>query len=91
MVLGADLVGFQITNHARHFRQIVSRILAYESLPKGIQVEGRATPVSTGSEAEKEWRESAEGKKTKEKGCFVDAGVFPTGIDRNSEGEEAYL
>ncbi|KAI6107087.1 hypothetical protein EDD16DRAFT_1712601 [Pisolithus croceorrhizus] len=64
---------------------------AYESLPKGIQVEGRATPVSTGSEAEKEWRESAEGKKTKEKGCFVDAGVFPTGIDRNSEGEEAYL
>ncbi|KAI6118310.1 hypothetical protein F5141DRAFT_1264312 [Pisolithus sp. B1] len=39
-VLGADLVGFQTANYARHFRQTVSCILAYESLPKGTQVEG---------------------------------------------------
>ncbi|KAI6013251.1 glycosyltransferase family 20-domain-containing protein, partial [Pisolithus marmoratus] len=38
-VLGADLVVFQTANYARHFRQTVSRIFAYESLPKGIQVE----------------------------------------------------
>ncbi|KAI6023019.1 glycosyltransferase family 20-domain-containing protein [Pisolithus microcarpus] len=80
-VLGADPVGFQTANYARHFRQTVSRILAYESLPKGIQVEGPVAPVSIGGEAEKEWRESAEGKKTKEKGRFVDVGVFPMGID----------
>ncbi|KAI6030068.1 glycosyltransferase family 20-domain-containing protein [Pisolithus marmoratus] len=67
-VLGADLVGFQTANYARHFRQTVSRILAYESLPKGIQVEGPVAPVSTGGEAEKEWSESAEGRKGKEKG-----------------------
>ncbi|KAI6013248.1 glycosyltransferase family 20 protein [Pisolithus marmoratus] len=87
-VLGADLVGFQTANYARHFRQTVSRILAYESLPKGIQVEGPVAPVSTGGEAEKEWRESAEGKKGKEKGRFVDVGVFPMGIDVNSLREK---
>ncbi|KAI6107708.1 glycosyltransferase family 20 protein [Pisolithus thermaeus] len=87
-VLGADLVGFQTANYARHFRQTVSRILAYESLPKGIQVEGPVAPVSTGGEAETEWRESAEGKKTKEKGRFVDVGVFPMGIDVNSLREK---
>ncbi|KAI5992797.1 glycosyltransferase family 20 protein [Pisolithus albus] len=87
-VLGADLVGFQTANYARHFRQTVSRILAYESLPKGIQVEGPVAPVSTGGEAEKEWRESAEGKKTKEKGRFVDVGVFAMGIDVHSLREK---
>jgi trehalose 6-phosphate synthase complex regulatory subunit len=39
-LLAADLVGFQTASYARHFRQTVSRILAYEALPKGIQVEG---------------------------------------------------
>ncbi|KAH7922278.1 glycosyltransferase family 20 protein [Leucogyrophana mollusca] len=39
-VLAADLVGFQTASYARHFRQTVSRILALEALPKGIQVEG---------------------------------------------------
>lgn len=39
-LLAADLVGFQTANYARHFRQTVSRILALEALPKGIQVEG---------------------------------------------------
>lgn len=38
-ILGADLVGFQTASYARHFRQTVSRILAVEALPKGIQVE----------------------------------------------------
>ncbi|KAI6023022.1 glycosyltransferase family 20 protein [Pisolithus microcarpus] len=47
-VLGADLVGFQTANYARHFRQTVSRILAYESLPKGIQVEGPGRFVDVG-------------------------------------------
>ncbi|KIL62946.1 glycosyltransferase family 20 protein [Amanita muscaria Koide BX008] len=37
-ILGADLVGFQTANYARHFRQTVSRILSYEALPKGIQI-----------------------------------------------------
>ncbi|KIK14071.1 hypothetical protein PISMIDRAFT_117708, partial [Pisolithus microcarpus 441] len=44
-VLSADLVSFQIANYARHFRQTASRILAYESLPKGIQVKGRFVDV----------------------------------------------
>ncbi|KAF7979898.1 hypothetical protein HWV62_40284, partial [Athelia sp. TMB] len=39
-LIAADLVGFQTVNFARHFRQTVSRILALEALPKGIQVEG---------------------------------------------------
>ncbi|CAK5279906.1 unnamed protein product [Mycena citricolor] len=37
-VLAADLIGFQTANHARHFRQTVSRIMAYEALPRGIQI-----------------------------------------------------
>jgi trehalose 6-phosphate synthase complex regulatory subunit len=39
-LLAADLVGFQTASYARHFRQTVSRILALEALPKGIQVDG---------------------------------------------------
>lgn len=48
--LGADLVGFQTVNFARHYRQTVSRILALEALPKGIQVEsgGRGRFVDVG-------------------------------------------
>ncbi|KDQ16896.1 glycosyltransferase family 20 protein [Botryobasidium botryosum FD-172 SS1] len=38
-MLGADLIGFQTHNNARHFRQTVSRILSLEALPKGIQLE----------------------------------------------------
>ncbi|KAG6333800.1 hypothetical protein ID866_5295 [Astraeus odoratus] len=83
-ILGADLVGFQTANYARHFRQTVSRILAYEALPKGIQVEGPVPPVSTGGEHEIEWAEIPEAKKDKEKGRFVDVGVFPMGIDVNA-------
>ncbi|OSD03743.1 glycosyltransferase family 20 protein [Trametes coccinea BRFM310] len=44
-VLGADLIGFQTANYARHFRQTVSRILAAEALPKGIQLEDRFVDV----------------------------------------------
>ncbi|KAI6022074.1 glycosyltransferase family 20-domain-containing protein [Pisolithus marmoratus] len=75
-VLGADLVGFQTANYARHFRQT------------GIQVEGPVAPVSTDGEAEKEWSESAEGRKGKENGRFVDVGVFPMGVDVNSLREK---
>ena len=42
-LLASDLVGFQTANFARHFRQTVSRDLALEALPKGIQVEGMGT------------------------------------------------
>ncbi|EMD35057.1 glycosyltransferase family 20 protein [Gelatoporia subvermispora B] len=44
-VLGADLIGFQTANYARHFRQTVSRILAAEALPKGVQLEDRFVDV----------------------------------------------
>ncbi|EPS95484.1 hypothetical protein FOMPIDRAFT_141689 [Fomitopsis schrenkii] len=44
-VLGADLIGFQTANYARHFRQTVSRILTVEALPKGIQTEDRFVDV----------------------------------------------
>ncbi|KAJ7693561.1 alpha,alpha-trehalose-phosphate synthase [Mycena rosella] len=37
-LLAANLVGFQTANYARHFRQTVSRIMAYEALPRGIQL-----------------------------------------------------
>ncbi|KAI6036747.1 hypothetical protein BKA83DRAFT_4485761 [Pisolithus microcarpus] len=43
--LGADLAGFQTANHVRHFKQTVPRILAYESLPKGIQAEDPVAPL----------------------------------------------
>lgn len=39
-LLAADLVGFQTASFARQFRQTVSRILALEALPKGIQLDG---------------------------------------------------
>ncbi|KAI0056939.1 alpha-trehalose-phosphate synthase [Artomyces pyxidatus] len=45
-VLGADLIGFQTANYARHFRQTVSRILALETLPKGIQAEDHFVDVA---------------------------------------------
>ncbi|KAI0752115.1 glycosyltransferase family 20-domain-containing protein [Fomes fomentarius] len=44
-LLGADLIGFQTANYARHFRQTVSRILAAEALPKGIQLDDRFVDV----------------------------------------------
>lgn len=48
-LMAADLVGFQTPNFARHFRQTVSRILAFEALPKGIRIpegeEGRLVKV----------------------------------------------
>ncbi|KIK93311.1 glycosyltransferase family 20 protein [Paxillus rubicundulus Ve08.2h10] len=71
-VLAADLVGFQTAGYARHFRQTVSRILALEALPKGIQVEG--IPGSTSGV-------NGAPSKLELKGRFVDVGVFPMGID----------
>ncbi|KAI0315017.1 alpha-trehalose-phosphate synthase [Amylostereum chailletii] len=45
-LLSADLLGFQTANYARHFRQTVSRILALEALPKGIQVDEHFVDVA---------------------------------------------
>ncbi|EDR09311.1 alpha,alpha-trehalose-phosphate synthase [Laccaria bicolor S238N-H82] len=73
-LLGADLVGFQTANYARHFRQTVSRILAYEALPKGIQVpEVHSAQADLGSDVVRDG--------LGERGRFVDVGVFPMGID----------
>ncbi|KZT21795.1 glycosyltransferase family 20 protein [Neolentinus lepideus HHB14362 ss-1] len=44
-LLAADLIGFQTANYARHFRQTVSRILAMEALPKGVQTDERFVDV----------------------------------------------
>ncbi|KAG6864034.1 hypothetical protein C0991_000927 [Blastosporella zonata] len=78
-LLGADLVGFQTANYARHFRQTVSRILAYEALPKGIQ-------VADGDGAAGEDKIGADGQRAR--GRFVDVGVFPMGIDVNQLKEK---
>ncbi|TFK50600.1 alpha-trehalose-phosphate synthase [Heliocybe sulcata] len=45
-LLAADLIGFQTANYARHFRQTVSRILAMEALPKGVQTDERFVDVA---------------------------------------------
>lgn len=80
-VLGADFVGFQTANYARHFRQTVSRILAFEALPKGIQLpedkqsvdpdQGSINPASN-----KRVRDGLG-----ERGRFVDVASVPMGID----------
>ena len=74
-LLGADLVGFQTASYARHFRQTVSPILAYEALPKGIQV-----PEVHSAQAEAEGGDVVRDG-LGERGRFVDVGVFPMGID----------
>ncbi|CAE6435944.1 unnamed protein product [Rhizoctonia solani] len=45
-MLGADVVGFQTHNYARHFRQTVSRILTLEALPGGIDLGGSLCEVA---------------------------------------------
>ncbi|KAJ3754916.1 glycosyltransferase family 20 protein [Lentinula raphanica] len=64
-ILGADLVGFQTANYARHFRQTCGRVLGVETLPSGIQL---SNPTAG--------RLDALGK-----GRLIDVGVFPMGID----------
>lgn len=73
-ILGADLVGFQTANNARHFRQTVSRILSVEALPKGIQIPDDGFPTHVG--VEPKVRDG-----NQERGRFVDVGAFPMGID----------
>jgi trehalose-6-phosphate synthase len=81
-ILGADLVGFQTANFARHFRQTVSRVLAYEALPKGIQIiaDTENDHSEPNSLANEKIRDGA-GMGTASMGRFVDVGVFPMGID----------
>ncbi|KZV93676.1 hypothetical protein EXIGLDRAFT_673899 [Exidia glandulosa HHB12029] len=45
-ILGADLVGTQTHNFARHFRNCASRILSLEAVPKGVQLENRFVDVA---------------------------------------------
>ncbi|KAF8809892.1 alpha,alpha-trehalose-phosphate synthase [Phlegmacium glaucopus] len=80
-IVGADLVGFQTANNARHFRQTVSRILSFEALPKGIQIpEGEGLPGADGSTTNT-GGEAKVRDGNQERGRFVDVGVFPMGID----------
>ncbi|TFK27244.1 hypothetical protein FA15DRAFT_666537 [Coprinopsis marcescibilis] len=78
-VLGADFVGFQTANYARHFRQTVSRILAFEALPKGIQLpeekEDASGGTANGTSTPGRVRELAD------QGRFVDVASVPIGID----------
>jgi trehalose-6-phosphate synthase len=82
-LLGADLVGFQTANFARHFRQTVSRIMAYEALPRGIEVPENEEGASGAGEGKVLGKvdegKVRDGKETR--GRFVDVGVFPMGID----------
>ncbi|KAF8656163.1 hypothetical protein AX16_002732 [Volvariella volvacea WC 439] len=78
-LLGADLVAFQTTNYARHFRQTVHRILSYEALPKGIQIadEEHLRNESDGANNGKK----TIGLRAAGRGRFVDVAAFPMGID----------
>ncbi|THU78522.1 glycosyl transferase, partial [Dendrothele bispora CBS 962.96] len=65
-ILGADLVGFQTANYARHFRQTCGRVLGVEALPRGVTSGAHTTTTtSTGSGLTR----------------FVTVSVFPMGID----------
>lgn len=93
-VLGADLIGFQTTSYARHFRQTVSRILAVEALPRGIQLSPEFDFDENGNPREVV---ASPNSKTKSQitsgagGRFVDVGVFPMGIDVAQLKEKMYV
>jgi trehalose 6-phosphate synthase complex regulatory subunit len=83
-ILGADLIGFQTANYARHFRQTVARILSLETVPKGIQLhssvgEGIAPLSASGGESLQDQEADRVGGAGR--GRFVDVGVFAMGID----------
>ncbi|PFH45853.1 glycosyltransferase family 20 protein [Amanita thiersii Skay4041] len=81
-MLGADLVGFQTASFARHFRQTVSRILAYEALPKGIQIVADTEGYTHELDDLKNCKGKGDaGMGTAGMGRFVDVGAFPMGID----------
>ncbi|KAF4509264.1 hypothetical protein G6O67_005537 [Ophiocordyceps sinensis] len=44
-MLGANLLGFQIHEYARHFLQTCSRLLSVEATPEGLQLEDRFVDV----------------------------------------------
>ncbi|KAJ7581039.1 glycosyltransferase family 20 protein [Mycena floridula] len=80
-LLGSDLIGFQTANYARHFRQTVSRILAVEASPRGIQLGAGFDKEDTGSSSKASLTSSSSITSIAGKGRFVDVGVFPMGID----------
>jgi trehalose 6-phosphate synthase/phosphatase len=91
-LLGADLVGFQTANFARHFRQTVSRIMAYEALPRGIEVPEGDEGAGGAGEGKVLGKVGAgkvkDGKEAR--GRFVDVGVFPMGIDVKALKEKRF-
>ena len=88
-VLGADFVGFQTANYARHFRQTVSRILAFEALPKGIQL----PEDKQGADPDQGSMNPANSTRVRdglgERGRFVDVASVPMGIDVVQHKEKA--
>ena len=93
-LLGADLVGFQTGNYARHFRQTVSRIMAYEASPKGIQVpegeqSGTVKNLANGANGHVVLTNGTTGETTR--GRFVDVGAFPMGIDVRALKEKQWV
>ncbi|KAJ6436338.1 alpha,alpha-trehalose phosphate synthase subunit [Purpureocillium lavendulum] len=46
-ILGANLIGFQVQEYARHFLQTCSRLLSVESTTKGIQLDDRFVDVAS--------------------------------------------
>lgn len=45
-MLGANIIGFQVQEYARHFLQTCSRLLTVESTPEGLQLEDRFVNVA---------------------------------------------
>ena len=91
-MLGADLVGFQTANYARHWRQTVSRILSFEALPRGIQIpegEGLTVQEARADLSEEKLKRVRDG--LGERGRFVDVGVFPMGIDVHQLRAKLYV
>ncbi|KAJ4490133.1 glycosyltransferase family 20-domain-containing protein [Lentinula aciculospora] len=89
-ILGADLVGFQTANYARHFRQTCGRVLGVETLPSGIVIvddenSGGSSddrPDSPSYVRQKQLSNPTAGRlDALGKGRLVDVGVFPMGID----------
>lgn len=67
-MVGANLIGFQIPEYARHFLQTCSRLLSAEATPEGLQLEDRfvdviSLPIGIDPVSLSQHREEAEVKK----------------------------
>jgi trehalose 6-phosphate synthase complex regulatory subunit len=64
-VLGANLIGFQTDEYCRHFLQTCSRLLGFEAMSNGVQLDNRfvnvdAFPIGIDPNALDIWREEPE-------------------------------